>query len=425
MADPNARAPSATRWRVNIIAATWLSYAGFYFCRKTFGIAKPLLKEEYGWIDTELAWVWTAYLAAYMIGQFSAAFFGRKLACRTLLLIGMMVSVLCNIAIGYATLGGQSAFWWLITFMVINGFAQATGWPGNVGLLAKWSQRSERGRLMGIWGTCYQIGSILAKHFAAFMLGWLGIAWSFWGASIVLFAVWVLFYFLVKERPEDVGLPDFVEEVKVDDAESSVRPVLPWRRVVHVVIAMGMIYFCFKFIRYALDSWTATLIKDSFEITAENAGHLSTVFDWVGFLGVVVGGFASDKLFKSRRTPVIFIMTVGLCLATGALMLNGTSSLVLFVIATGVIGFMLMGPDSLLSGTAAMDVSTKEMAVVAAGIINGLGSIGALAQEPTIAWLKTHHGVDSVLQLLFAVTCLGVVGTGLLWWGTKKMGFKL
>ena len=27
-------------WRVRILAPTWLSYAGFYFCRKNFAIAK-------------------------------------------------------------------------------------------------------------------------------------------------------------------------------------------------------------------------------------------------------------------------------------------------------------------------------------------------------------------------------------------------
>ena len=27
-------------WRVRILSTTWLSYAGFYFCRKNFAIAK-------------------------------------------------------------------------------------------------------------------------------------------------------------------------------------------------------------------------------------------------------------------------------------------------------------------------------------------------------------------------------------------------
>ena len=424
--------PEQKRWRINVLAATWSSYVGYYFCRKAFGVLKPALREQYHFQDIELAQIWTAFLVAYMLGQFLSAWLGRKTTCRLLLLTGMGVSLIANLAFGFATLGGTSAYWWMITFMTVNGFAQATGWPGNVGLLAKWARHEERGRLMALWGTCYQLGSIAAKHFAAFMLAWLGIAWSFWGASIILFAIWVLFYFWGQEQPEDVGLPSIVEEITLTDeeaaeeakkdggalADSSTRP---WEEAIKVVIAMGMIYFCFKFLRYALDSWSSTLLKDAFmsgpnAISSATAGHLSVAFDWVGFLGVIVGGFLSDKIFKSQRTPVIFFMTVGMFISTLFLWWFGTSSLWVFVALLGFIGFMLMGPDSLISGTAAMDVCSKEMAVVASGIINGLGSIGPIVQELVIGYLKTSHGPQAVFTLLLGVSILAVFGTGLLWW---------
>ena len=68
-------------------------------------------------------------------------------------------------------------------------------------------------------------------------------------------------------------------------------------------------------------------------------------------------------------------MSVGTFISTLLLYMVGGTQLWLFVLLLGIIGFMMMGPDSLLSGTAAMDVSSKEKAVVASGIINGLGSI--------------------------------------------------
>ena len=160
-------------------------------------------------------------------------------------------------------------------------------------------------------------------------------------------------------------------------------------------------------------------------ISSATAGHLSTAFDWVGFLGVIVGGFMSDKLFRSQRTPVIFFMTVGVFVSTLGLWWFGTSSLWIYVALLGLIGFMLMGPDSLLSGTAAMDVSSKEMAVVASGIINGLGSAGPILQELLIGYLKTYHGVKSVFVLLLVIAVLAVIGTFLLWRKTIKNGLAL
>lgn len=52
----------------------------------------------------------------------------------------------------------------------------------------------------------------------------------------------------------------------------------------------------------------------------------------------------------------------------------------------GIAGFMLYGPDSLISGVGAIDRS-KRGALTAAGIINGTGSIGPIFQEEIIGWL--------------------------------------
>ena len=168
------------------------------------------------------------------------------------------------------------------------------------------------------------------------------------------------------------------------------------------------------------------LLEESFaNIDTATAGHLSTVFDWVGFLGVIAGGYASDKIFRSHRTPVIFIMSVGTFISTLLLYMVGGTQLWLFVLLLGVIGFMMMGPDSLLSGTAAMDVSSKEKAVVATGIINGLGSIGPVIQELVIGYLKTNHGQSAVFLLLVIMAGTSVVGCGALWRYCKKQHLAL
>ena len=272
MAEPTPLSPEYRRWRINIIAATWLSYVGYYFCRKVFGIVKKDLSDDYGFTDPELAHIWTAYLVAYMVGQFISAGVGRKLTCRRLLLIGMATSMIVTAVVGAVTRQGHEAFAALMGFMALNGVAQATGWPGNVGLLSKWTRRHERGTLMAIWGTCYQIGSILAKHFAAFMLALAGIAWSFWGASMVFLGIWLFFLWKGQDRPENVGLPPLVEEVDpTQDSDGAATPaadgsVLPQSQVMRVVISMGLIYFCFKFIRYALDSWGPMILAEQFQL---------------------------------------------------------------------------------------------------------------------------------------------------------------
>jgi sugar phosphate permease len=186
------------------------------------------------------------------------------------------------------------------------------------------------------------------------------------------------------------------------------------RAFIVAVVAMGLIYFGFKFLRYALDSWSALILAERFGLSASVSAYLSTAFDWVGFLGVLVAGYWSDRIPGARRAPVIFWMTCGCLAATVAMWLVGLKSPVLFVLLLGLVGFMAMGPDSLLSGAAAMDVGSRRQAAVAAGVINGLGSIGPILQEPVIGWLKQTKGLEAVFGLLVVVVLLTTVATGLL-----------
>ena len=147
------------RYRVQLFTATWLSYAGFYFARKVYAVLKHPLKDQFGLDDVQIAWPWTIYLITYMLGQFLAAWLGRRMESRRVLAWGMCVAAACNIVLGWLVDSHlASVFLWMCVTMGIHGLAQATGWPHNVALFANWTRRSERGTLFGIWGTCYQIG---------------------------------------------------------------------------------------------------------------------------------------------------------------------------------------------------------------------------------------------------------------------------
>lgn len=414
------------RYRVNLFVATWLSYCGFYIARKVYAIVKLPLKEHFGLDDIQVAYPWTIYLVTYMLGQFLAAWLGRRVESRRILVWGMSVAAACNVVLGFLVDSqAASAYTWLCVTMAIHGLAQATGWPHNVALFANWTRRKERGTLFGIWGTCYQFGAIFGKSLAGFMLGWLGLAWSFYGSSILFFVFIVFFVLKANERPESVGLSlgdeAEAEQPAAATGTGAAAGAAPPGFIASIV-AMGLIYFGFKFLRYALDSWSALILGEHFGLSTSVSAYLSTAFDWVGFLGVIAAGYWSDRTAGARRTPVIFWMTAGCLVATVAMWLFGLGSPLLFVLLLGLIGFTAMGPDSLLSGACAMDVGSRRQAALAAGVINGFGSIGPILQEPAIGWLKQTQGVDAVFGLLAGVVFLTTIATGLLARAERRRG---
>lgn len=403
-------------WQIRIFAATWLAYAGYYFCRKPFYVAKADMGTALGFSSVELAHLGTAYLAAYAVGQFSSAWFGRQLGPRLLLLAGIAISIASNFTFGIA-----NSFWTLLVFLTLNGLAQGTGWPGCIGSLAFWFRREQRGSVLGLWSTCYQVGSLVSTALAAYLLGRLGWRWSYFGGSLVLLAIWALVLALHPNRPESVGLPPVEsdpEEAAREGTEGGGTGGLGWSRDVIVsVLIMGSIYFTIKFLRYALWSWAPFFLRRNFGLAGDQAGYLSTVFEVCGFAGVITAGVVSDKVFQGRRAFLSFLMLALMSCSFVLMATLGARSVVFFALGMGLAGFMLFGPDSLVSGVGAIDVGSRRGALAAAGIINGMGSIGPIFQEELVGWMYKASGqqLEPILSMLVGVAALGTLVTFLLW----------
>ncbi len=410
---------SATQrnWRWRIFASTWLCYAGLYFCRKPFYIAKAALGENLGFSASTLGTIGAAYLIAYTAGQFISAGLGGKTGQRILLLGGMALSIVSNLVFGFTN--STEAF---IIFMAINGLAQATGWSGTVGVMANWFRRGERGTVMGFWATNFQVGGVLANGLAAYALGAYGFRYSFFLGTIVLFAVWIFFFFNQADKPEDLGLPAIVE-TEGEVGVGSVSAGSGWTRaMVTNVLLLGLVYFFMKFIRYALWSWAPFFLARNFHQDGGSAGYLSTVFDLFGILGVIVTGYLSDKVFKSRRAKVSLIMILVMVASCLLMYTVGRFSVFMFAACLGLVGFSLYGPDALLSGAGAMDVGSRRHATLAAGVINGLGSLGSVVQELVIGKMydKTGGELGPVFMLLLGASACSAIVLGVVNWRNMK-----
>ncbi|MGD0778393.1 MAG: MFS transporter [Candidatus Solibacter sp.] len=407
-------------WQIRIFSATWLAYAGYYFCRKPFYVVKADMAGALGLSTIQLGHLGTVYLAAYAAGQFSSAYFGRKLGPKLLLIVGMGISAACNLVFGAA-----NGFWTLMLFLAINGLAQGTGWPGCIGSLAYWFRREQRGSILGVWSTCYQLGSLVSTSFAAYMLGRAGWRWSYFGSALVLLAIWAVVLLLHPNRPESVGLPPLGDEADSTAPTGEAEKIqgLGWTKdVIRSVLTMGVIYFTIKFLRYALWSWAPFFLRQNFGLSGDRAGYLSTVFELCGFFGVIASGVASDKLFHGRRAFISFAMLAMMTLSFVLMATLGATSVVFFTVSMGLAGFMLFGPDALLSGVGAIDVGSKRGALAAAGIINGMGSIGPIFQEEIIGWMYKAFG-RRLFPILAMLVCMAAAGTFvafLLWRGERR-----
>lgn len=410
-----ALTPAHHTWRVRVFVSTWLAYIGFYFCRKPFSAAKSAIHEATGWDTTTLSNIGAAYLLAYMIGQFLASGMGTWLGPRRNVLLGMAVSVIVTIAMGIALSP------WVMGGLIFGlGLAQATGWSGNVGTMAAWFHKHERGRVMGLWSSNFNLGALLSGYVMAFVLGIATWPWCFFVGAAVLTVIAVNFYVFQRNRPEDVGLaPVDDPETPVDEATAPDVPAGPAKlsRDAWInILLVGGFYFFAKFVRYAVWSWSAFFLAQHYKLSESQANVYATAFDIVGLPAVFVTGYLSDVYFGSRRAGISLIMMCGLTFSTALLVQFGDSGVGVFALLLGAVGFTLYGPDALLTGAGAMDIGGRRAATFATAIIAGFGAAGPVVQEVVIGRMYDSKKGDlgPIFELLFGSAVIATVFCALL-----------
>ncbi|ANG65209.1 MFS transporter [Marinobacterium aestuarii] len=383
----SVRNPRFERWRWQIFAVTWLAYASFYFTRKAFSVAKIGIEEDSTFDMTKemMANIDASYLIAYAIGQFVWGMFADRFGTRVIILGGLVASVVATVIMGL--FHGAMIF---LIFMFIQGLAQSTGWSSLCKNVGNFFSRQERGRVMGLWCTNYAFGGLVATPFAGWVAYDLFNDWrmAFFASAAVVAVVGVLIALFQRNKPEDIGLSTIEEyhnepadELDISDPDEAqgwveIKAVLSNK----VVLLLGLIYFLLKPARYAILLWGPYIVyQELTDVSKVEAAAIPAAFEFAGLFGPIILGFMSDKLFKSKRMPVCAISLLLLtCTLAAFIPIVHTGSIPLVVGMLFLIGITLYGPDSMLSGSAAVDFGTRKGAGTATGFVNGCGSIGAV-----------------------------------------------
>jgi OPA family sugar phosphate sensor protein UhpC-like MFS transporter len=423
--------PRYERWRWQTFGITWLVYASYYLTRQSFNAAKVVLadgplnigREQLGRIDA-------TYLTVYSLGQFVFGPLADRFGPRKVLLAGMGLSVLAAVGFGFSTT--LAAF---LAFAALQGIAQSTGWSATSKVMSLWFSLRERGRVLGWWCTHYTAGAAIATPFA----GWLMEAWgrivpafvpghgealfwpaAFWGPALVLCGVMVLTWLLLRNQPEDAGLPPIEqyhaepESRLSEDHAVAPAPSGSWSLIGEVLTTpsvwlLAIAYFPIKLSRYSLYLWGPLFVKESLGTDVLTSAITSAWMPVGGMVGIIASGYISDKLFQARRAPVIILSL----LATAFVMLIGLSEIDNLWMMRGyffLIGIFLYGPDSMVSATAAIDFGTKRGAGSATGFVNGVGSMGAILG----GYLPGIMTDDSNWTPFLAISLAGIVLSALI-----------
>lgn len=391
-----------------IFAITWVTYAGFYFCRKNLSIVLPLLHNTEGLSRIHLANIVFGYSLLYAIGQFTCGLLSDRYGPRQIVGAGLVLIVLSNLMMCV------HAFpLWLLCFACFNGIGQSTGWSGLVKMMGSWFDSRQRGIVMAWWGTNYVLGGFLATAFATWAIAQHAIApglgWrrGFLFPALILLAILAAFFLLVQDAPEQA---DCCSESLYQSSDASNSKSGEARRsgrgkdLIRLLSSpslwfIGIASFFLEMCRYALLFWLPFYLVNHLRYSLEASGYVSSLYELVGVAGALLAGYISDRFMESRRAPICAIMLCGFGIVALLPLLNPRPGLIVTSVAVSLAGILTYGPDTLLSGAAAQDIGQGSSTATASGLIDGIGHLGSLFSPYLVIYVSGHDGWN----LLFVV----------------------
>jgi sugar phosphate permease len=410
------------------------AYASIYLCRANIEPAWTILAAQYGYDNEQTGAIFATALAAYAVGKVVLGAVGDLVGGKTILVFAMSTAVVASLLVGAldwpAVVGARNALWVMGAFVVLNRFGQSGGWGGIVHIVARWFPSERSGAVMGIVSTSYDVGNVAALLLCAGLVQ-LGAGWRtlFVVNPLLLAVVLVVVVVALKGSPHQVSSRASAElkaEAKLvvaaaaEEEKEALRSLLArlmrergfWMAVV--------LSFLLTFVRAGFMTWTPKYLYDvatAAGSTTALSGSIakSAFFGAAGMMGSLVIGRLSDRWGPGRRAGIMTASLAALLLAVLALAHAGVSDPLGAAAIIGLAGFFLLGPYSLLSGAITLDVAGKRGASTTAGIVDGVGYVGASLAAIILGSVSKRHGWSAAFDVIAAVTLAALALAGI-WW---------
>ncbi|ENY72963.1 MFS transporter [Aeromonas diversa] len=377
-------------------------YAMFYVTRMSINVAKkPMLDAGIVTVD-ELGVIGSAFLFTYAVGKFSNGFLSDYAN------IGRFMSVSLGLsAITCLLMGMNTATAFFVVLWALNGWFQSVGSAPSCVSIFQWFSPKQRGSVYSIWGGSRNLGEGITWVLTATIVSYFGWRAGFIGAGLATLAAALCMYLVLKDRPQTYGLPEPAvafgeapEIAKKSDPKEVRRAqifVLKQPVVWLIAAACAAMYVS----RYAMSSWAVLYLQEQKGYSLIDAGFAMSAYPIAGFIGAILAGIISDKVFNANRH--IPTLLYGLANIAGmCLMFWGPQSRMMDAVALGLIGYAIGGLVVFLAGLTACDLMPKTAVGAVKGFIGLCSYVAASAQELVSAALIKTSEVNGVTHYDFS-----------------------
>jgi len=424
----NGPAQSAIRrvaWRLTPFLL--LLYVVAYLDRVNVGYAKLRMTDDLGWNETVFGLGTGLFFVGYFLLEIPGTILVESWSARSWFARIMISWGFCAAACGL--IHSRLTFYAL---RLLLGACEAGFAPGVVVYLTHWYRREQRGRALAL----FLIGIPLAGVIGAPLSGWLlrvhwwglaGWRWVFITEGLPAVLLGMVTYFYLTDRPRDARwlLPAERQWLEAELSREEPASVVPPRFrealaglgrlipavVIHPPVRLLMAtYFFGLTAHYGLTIWMPAVLKESAQISDQQATGLVAVAYSVALVSMLLAGWSSDRTGERRWHTTGPVWAGALGMAGVALFRHDLAlSVPCFCLATA-------GLTTFISGLWALTSSrvSGRAGAVAVGLINSMGNLGGFAGPYVLGYLKnvTRSYTPGLIYLIVAALLAGALVLG-------------
>ncbi len=295
----DAAAAKAGRYRWVIVALLFAATAVNYIDRQMIGVLKPTLVAEFGWSETDFAYIVFWFQAAYAIGYIG---FGRivdVVGARLGYTIAIVVWTAGHMAHGFAS--------GLMSFAAARfglGLGESGNFPAGIRAVTDWFPQRERAYAIGLFNAGANVGAIITPLLVPVLVLWFGWRAAFFVTGIfgvIWLAAWWLIYRHPSEHPK--VSPAELAWIQQDPADPVEK--IGWGRLLTVketwAYALGK--FLIDPVWWFFLFWLPGYLFERYDMDLKTFGLPLAAIYLISDGGSIFGGWMSSRLIKAGRTP--------------------------------------------------------------------------------------------------------------------------
>lgn len=400
------------RLRWGIVTLLLLAAIVNYLDRANLSIANTTIAAEFGFSQTEMGLLLSAFLWPYALANLPAGWLVDKLGPKK------MFSWALGLWSGFTVLTAfANSYSYFYGLRMLLGVSESPFFTSGIKITHRWFGDSERGLPTAIINTGSQIANAIAPPILTVLLltlGWRGMFVAIGVMGLPLLLAWWKFYRDPNAR-EDALLHAGQYSATTPQEKTAVR----WRSLFRHSTTWFMVIgnFSIMFTIWVYLTWLPGYLEKSLGFSLKATGWIASIPFLAGILGVLVGGMLSDNLVRrgvkaitARKVPVVSGAALAACFVAPIPFVDSTP-LAISLLSLGY--FFSQMPQGAL-WTLASDIAPKSQ-VASLGAIQNFGGFLGAAMAPIVTGiiLDTTGKFTNVFLLGAALLMLGALSYGL------------